>query len=141
MFRMNFFGRVGYFKELEEISEWAYQLYLTKKDDEIFLELGISPERAKKSFLRLCMLNTKRIFRKFYIFNTSIGGSCSNLFMNFRYGLNVYKKKSLLEGLRNERIFKYCVKSYYKINKTNDITQTRKLLNVTNIRGGVAGTC
>lgn len=137
MYRINYFGKVGYFEHVEQACDFAYQIHLSKTDDEILNEFRIDPDKAKRSFLLLKKLDTKRIFRNFFIFTSHIGVECANYFMNFRYGLNVIKKKSVLEGLRNERIFKYCVKSYYKMNKTHDFDGAHKILDVANIRGGL----
>ena len=59
MYRINFFGRVGYFNEVGEASDFAFQIYLQKKDEEIMKEFGVNPDKGKRSFLSLRALNTR----------------------------------------------------------------------------------
>lgn len=121
MYRVNLLGKVGYFKSLDEVSNFAIEQFNKNDFDTVLKDLRGSVEDIKKDFLALKVFNSKKKLGKNFIFKSNSGVKVCNYFTNFRYKLRVNGKNSVEEQLMNNEKIPIIVNKIIKIGDTNDI--------------------
>jgi len=135
MYRANIIGKVGYFKELEEVQKFAFERFKDIGFDEFLKEIRPSVENIQGDFQNLKKFNAKRINRRF-VWKNHVGLNTANYFMGFRLRLTAYKKMSPWEQMKIERAFNYCVKTHFIMQRTNDLGSIKDIFDRARIRGG-----
>jgi len=136
MFRANILGKVGYFKTIEEVVDFAFDRFKNCEDDIILKEIQPSVEDIQRDFLNLKRFNTKRLDRSFFVFRNLVGIKIANYFMGFRLNLRAKNKKTILEGMRDKKGFHYFTQTHFRMQRTNDIKSIKDIFDRARIRGG-----
>ena len=121
MLIVNLLGKKGYFKNTEDAFNLIWQQIEKNDFDTMLNDLNCSVERAKQSFLLLKAFNTKKLVGSKVFFKNNLGTSTANYFMNFRFKLNVNKKKSIESNFQKRediyKIFKAILRLNRRINR------------------------
>jgi 16S rRNA G966 N2-methylase RsmD len=135
MYRVCLFGKVGYFKELEEAMNFAWERFKPVEFDEFLKEIRASAEDIKSDFNNLRRFNTKRLNRRF-IWKNNVGINVANYFMGFRLALFANGKPSPWLNMKQERPFRYSMKTHFIMQKTNNLKSINDIFDRARIRGG-----
>jgi hypothetical protein len=120
MIRVNLAGKVGYFNGEDEAFGFALAQMRGMKDGELLNDYRPSVERVKNDWAHLRALNGKKLVVRDWILKSNTGVSVANYFMNFRFGLRVSERKTVLESFRDEkqlrRVFHKVIKLARRVN-------------------------
>jgi len=122
MFRINLLGNVGYFKEEDEVVDFAIKQLRKVPFDIILKDFSCSVERVRNNFLYLKAFNSQKLVgRNKMVYKNNLGVMVANFFMGFRFMLKVFEKKSIEENLRDEKALKRIVHKIITLEKCKDI--------------------
>ncbi|HOA47734.1 MAG TPA: class I SAM-dependent methyltransferase [Candidatus Pacearchaeota archaeon] len=122
MFRVNILGKVGYFKDDEDIFNFVKERFEKNDFDIILNDLRCGVDTIKNDFLRLRSFNSKNLIgRRKMIYKNNLGVRVANFFMGFRYRLRVEGKKSVEEVLKNEDSLRKVIKKILILGRKKEI--------------------
>jgi 16S rRNA G966 N2-methylase RsmD len=135
MFRIRVLGKIGYFKKMDEAIDWAWKEFQKYSIDDILQDLNYSVEEIKQDFLAIKNFDSKKVIRKFHFVNYyKEGKRVANYFCWFRLKLRAKGKNNFADIFTDKDRFRKILKSYFQLNRTNNLDRLRALVNIANIR-------
>lgn len=139
MYRINLLGKVGYFKEMEEVYKFALGQFNKNKFDCVLKDLRGSIEITKKDFLSIKAYNTKRLIgRNKMVYKNNIGVKVCNYFTNYRFKLKAMTKRSVEKNIKDKKKLKNIVNKIITLHRNKNIS-LRDFFVVGSITGGGQG--